>query len=181
MNNLPPKISSVPSAPASARRSKPLAPLVIVGIAAGFVAGFIAASAVCCLVAVLFFSIRTARVGAPTMPMESSPAMEASDKAAMTEIDAAAHLSFENNILAQFNEIAARPNLSPDAHIHLIDMTFKRLSFENNQLQVLLKLIANPSFSPAAKEKILKELKRVSLENNKQALLDAMNRRENQQ
>ena len=99
----------------------------------------------------------------------------------MTEIDAAAQLSFENNILAQFNQIAARPNLSPDAQIHVIDMTFKRLSFENNQLQVLLKLIANPSFSPAAKEKILKELKRVSLENNKQALLDAMNRRESQQ
>ena len=112
--------------------------------------------------------------------IETSEASEASDKSTMAEIDAAAQLSFDQNKMSLFDQIAVRPNLSPDAQVHLVGMVFKHMSFENNQMQILLKIIANPAFSPAAKERILKDLNRMSFEHNKQAILEAMNRRESQ-
>ena len=55
--------------------------LMIAGVAAGFVAGFIAASALWWVLGVLFFSIRTAHIESPTTPIQSSQSMEASDQA----------------------------------------------------------------------------------------------------
>lgn len=179
MNDLPPKIPVTGSS--TPKGSKPLTSKhVLLGIAGGVVAGVLAGTLFWIVVWIVFFSRHVAREERSQAQFESVQATEGSDQATIAEIDAAAQLSFENNKMAQFSQLAGRANLSPEAQVHLVDVVFKQLSFENNQLQVLLKLIGNPAFSPAAKATILKDLNRISFENNKQALLDAIGRRENQ-
>lgn len=190
MNNLPPILNPPPL---QAISQKP--PLTtsgsasqhrfLLGLIAGVVLGIILASLLWVPIGLLL--LRSASVGSPTVPVETrvSPvepveAGEEADKAARAEIDAASQLSFENSKLGLYSQIAARPNLGPDAQAHLIEVACQQLSFENNRLQVLLKLIANPSFSPPAKQAILKNLGSLSFENNKQAILEAINRRESQ-
>src|SRR5438309_128520 len=139
MNDLPPKIpvsgSIAPKAP------KPLTSKhVILGIAGGILAGVLAATLFWSVVWIVYFSRHVAREERAQAQFESTQTTEVSDQAAIAEIDAAAQLSFENNKMAQFSQLAGRANLSPEAQAHLVEMVFKHLSFENNQLQVLLKL-----------------------------------------
>ncbi len=93
------------------------------------------------------------------------------------EIDAVAKLSFENNRAESYKNIAQRDRLSDRAQVHLVEAVFKRLSFENMKVDVLLALIKNPCFSPAAKGAILDRLDRLSFENHRATILQAMNRR----
>jgi len=178
MNDLPPKIPL--TEPISAKSSKPFTSKhVILGVAGGIAVGLLAGTLFWIVVWLVFFSRHIAREERAQAQFELGQATP-QDDSTIAEIDAAAQLSFEKNIMGQFNQIAARPNLSPAAQAHLVEMVFKHLSFENNEMQVLLKLISNPAFSPEAKAALLKNLNRLSFENNKQALLDAIGRRENQ-
>ena len=180
MNELPPLIVANPSgARTSATTSKASSQnYLLLGLAGGLVAGLLLATLFWVSAGLLYFS--RARSQPPEVRAESVEAADASDNATLAEIDAAAQLNFEQNRVPLFNQIAARPNLTADAQLHLVEAIFKNLNFENNQLEVLLKLVANPSFSPSAKEKILKNLNRLNLENHKQSLLDAINRRESE-
>ena len=179
MNELPPLIIATPSgARTSATTSKASSQKhLLLALAGGLVAGLLLATLFWVSAGLLYFSRARSQ---PGEVRESIGSTDVSDNATLAEIDAAAQLNFEQNRVALFNQIAARPNLTADAQLHLVEAIFKNLNFENNQLEVLLKLVANPSFSPSAKEKILKNLNRLNLENHKQSLLDAMNRRESQ-
>ena len=179
MNELPPKINVPPSGASFVKTSSSSGQKqLLLGLAGGLIAGILLASLFWVAAGLIFF--RTAHRQPADMPVESVEATDASDNATLAEIDAAAQLNFEQNKLALFNQIAARSNLSPGAQVHLAEAAFKHLNFEGNQLQVLLKLIGNPAFSSAAKEAILKDLSKLNFENNKQSVLDAINRHESQ-
>ena len=179
MNEMPPKIPISKSL--TPKASKPLTSKhLMFGIAGGFMGGVLAGTLFWVFIGAILLSRHADRPPPPQVQDEIVQTQD-SDPATIAEIDAAAQLSFENNKLAQFNQLAGRGTLSPAAQAHLVEMTFQHLSFENNVMQVLLKLIGNPSFSSAAKTRILKDLSRISFENNKQQLLDAMGKRENQQ
>jgi len=108
----------------------------------------------------------------------SSPRAAEPGDVTIREIDAVAKLSFDNNRQTVYNEIAQRDGLSDRAQVHLVDAVFKHLSFENMKVDVLLTLIKNPCFSPAAKAAILDRLDRLSFENHRTTILQAMNRRQ---
>lgn len=93
------------------------------------------------------------------------------------EIDAVAKLSFENNRQSSYNNIAQRDGLSDRAQVHLVAAVFKHLSFENMKVDILLTLIKNPCFSAAGKAAILDRLDRLSFENHRTQVLQAMNQR----
>lgn len=92
------------------------------------------------------------------------------------EIDAVAKLSFENNRQTAYKGIAQRGALSDHAQVHLVAAVFKHMSFENMKVDILLTLIKNPCFSAAGKAAILDRLDRISFENHKAEILQAMNR-----
>jgi len=96
------------------------------------------------------------------------------DSAALAEIDAIAGLSFDNGKRDGFHAVAIRPGTSPGVQVHLVNTAVRSLSFDNAKVDVLLALIANPSFSPAAKEAILRQLDHLSFDNNKTAVLHAI-------
>jgi hypothetical protein len=179
MNDVPPKLhdgsreSDAPVRSASFTQKH-----LIIGIVAGFVAGALAASLFWIPVGGLL--LKRSGMKPDFVRVQSSESPVASDKATMAEIDAAAQLSFEQNRLSLLNQIASRPSLSPEAQVHLAKTVFRHLTFENNKMEALSKLIENPSFSLGAKESILNNIRNLSFENNKQAILQAMSRRENQ-
>jgi hypothetical protein len=97
--------------------------------------------------------------------------------ATVVEISAVSKLSFDNSRQEAYRRIAGREGISEGAQVYLVVAVFKHLSFENMQMEVLTTLIANPSFSPAAKKAILDRLDKLSFENNKTTILDAMAKR----
>jgi hypothetical protein len=99
------------------------------------------------------------------------------DTAAMAEIDAAAKLSFDASRLGALSAIAQRPSLSPPVQVHLVNVALRSLDFENSRMQVLLALVENPAFCNAAKETILTQLQKLSFDNNRKAVMDAINKR----
>jgi hypothetical protein len=97
--------------------------------------------------------------------------------ATVVEIGAVSKLSFDSNRQDAYKRIAERQDLSEGAQVYLVAAVFKHLSFENAKMDVLLTLVNNPAFSHAAKRAILDRLDRLSFENNKTALLDAVAKR----
>ncbi len=93
------------------------------------------------------------------------------------EIDAVGKLSFDNDRQAGYKNIAERDGLSDRAQVHLVDAAFRHLSFENAKVDVLLTLIKNPCFGPAGKGAILERLDRLSFENHKTQILEAISQR----
>ncbi len=99
------------------------------------------------------------------------------DSATVAEIDAASKLHFDSTRVGALSVIAERPDLSPAAQVHLVDAAFRCLDFENSKIGILQTLIDNRAFCRAAKESILTQLDKLSFENNRKAILDAINRR----
>ncbi len=99
------------------------------------------------------------------------------EDATVVEIEAVSKLSFDNNRQEAYRRIAGREGISEGAQVYLIAAVFKHLSFENAKADVLMTLISNPSFSPGAKKAILDRLDKLSFENNKTAILDAVSKR----
>jgi hypothetical protein len=97
--------------------------------------------------------------------------------AAVAEISAVSKLSFDSNRQAAYKRIAERQDLSEGAQVYLVAAAFRHLSFENAKMDVLMTLVNNPAFSQRAKRAILDRLDRLSFENNKAALLDAVSKR----
>jgi len=117
--------------------------------------------------------INTEEERVPSRPTTTQPG-----DVTIREIDAVAKLSFDNNRQAGYQSIAQREGLSDHAQVHLVEAVFKHLSFENMKVDVLMTLIKNPCFSPAAKGAILERLDRLSFENHKTRILEAINRRQ---
>ncbi len=157
---------------------------MLLGLGAGLLAGFFLATLFWIPVGWLVLRKSTARQmvqverARAEQAVAQAMAQPGSDQATLAEIDAAARLSFENNRASLLEQIATRPTLSPEAQVRLVEVIFRSLSFENTRLGLLQKLIANPSFSPAAKQAILNGLNNLSFENNRQAILEAMGRRQ---
>jgi len=90
------------------------------------------------------------------------------------EIDAISKLAFDNSRKDGFKRIAQREDLSPEAQVHLIRATFKKLSFENSKKEILLTLINNPGFCSAAEIEILQSLDNLAFNNSKEEILKAI-------
>ena len=173
-SNLPPKIDE------ASRKSSQSS--FLLGGLVGLVAGVVLAALFWVVVGTLFY--RTSRVQSfPTQAVSVQPAPPtvitmAADRSTVAEIDAASRLSFEQNRVPIFVQIASRPTLSSEAQVHLVKAIFQHVSFENERLTPLLKLIANPAFSPAAKEAILNQLNGLAFEENRRTILEAIGKRE---
>jgi hypothetical protein len=178
MNGQPPKLSEAQSATAPSTNNR-----LLLGIGVGLLAGLLLATMFWIPVGYLVLRkssarqmvrVEEARAEQAVARAEQAAAQAGSDQTTLAEIDAAARLSFENNRASLFAQIGARPNLSPDVQVRLVEAIFKHLSFENTKLDLLQKLIANPAFSPAAEQAILSRLNNLSFENNRQVILQAM-------
>ena len=93
----------------------------------------------------------------------------------IVEIDAIGKLAFDNSRRDGFRRIAQREDISPEAQVHLIRTTFKKLSFENSKKEILLTLINNPNFCTAAEIEILESLDKLAFNNSKEEILEAIN------
>jgi len=98
----------------------------------------------------------------------------------IAEIDAVGKLPFDNDREHAYKRIAARPGLSPEAQVHLIEAALGRLAFDNAKEEVLLTLIKNPGFSSAAERAILDKLDRLAFSSSKKKILKAISDRKNQ-
>ncbi len=102
---------------------------------------------------------------------------DAADAATMSEIDAAARLSFDPAKKEALTAVAQRPGLSPAAQIHLVNVTYRSLDFDPHKLEVLSALIANPSFGDTTRQAIVTQLNRLSFDGHKQEILRRLNQR----
>lgn len=103
------------------------------------------------------------------------PAAVGPEDVTIAEIDAIGKLAFDDNRHSGYNNVAARPDLSDRAQVHLIEAVFKRLAFEDAKVDVLLTLVRNSSFSPVGRAALLERLDRLAFEHNKRKILDALN------
>jgi hypothetical protein len=119
----------------------------------------------------------------PTPPPESPPSMSpviitnAADLATAAEIDAAAQLSIESNRAYALTQLAERPALSPPLQVHLINITYRRLTMDNNRTHVLTRIVARPDFNDATRQAIVSQLRLLSMDANRQYILQQVNRR----
>ena len=97
----------------------------------------------------------------------------------IAEIDAVGKLSFDSDREQGYKRIAAREGLSAEAQVHLVAAVYRQLSFENAKEDVLLALINNPSFCAAAERAILEDLDKLSFENSKKRVLQAISEQKN--
>jgi len=110
--------------------------------------------------------------------MPCPPRTVVSEDSTIRQIDATSKMSFDNDRQRGYKRIARREGLSDAAQVHLVDAVFRHLSFENARVDVLLALVNNPEFSPAAEAAILDRIDRLSFENHKRQVLDAISERE---
>lgn len=115
----------------------------------------------------------------PAPPVVMPPEVVATpgDAATFAEIDASARLDFENGRHDALAAIAARPNLSPAAQVHLINVAYRCLSFDDKKVSVIRQVIANPAFSDPGRQAVVSQLNLLSFDSNRQTLLGAVNDR----
>jgi hypothetical protein len=99
------------------------------------------------------------------------------DSATIAEIDAASKLKFDSTRVGAMSAIAQRSDLTPAAQVHLVEAALRCLDFENSKVNILQTLIDNRAFCRAAKESILVQLDKLSFENNRKAIFEAINHR----
>lgn len=99
------------------------------------------------------------------------------DTATLTEIDAAADLTFDSGKEKAFIGIASRPELSAAAQVYLVKKAMGSLSFDDAKRKVLLALVNNPDFLAEGKQAVLDNLNALVFDSGKQQVLEAINRR----
>lgn len=104
------------------------------------------------------------------------PSSAGSEDITIREIDTVSRLAFADNQAAGLKNIARREDLSPEAQVHLVDVTFKRLAFEDMKVDVLITLIKNPNFSEEARSAIIDRINRLAFEGNRMEVLEALSR-----
>jgi len=97
----------------------------------------------------------------------------------IAEIDAVGKLPFDNDKEQAYKRIAARPGLSAEAQVHLVEAALSRLAFDNARESVLLTLIGNPDFSSAAERRILEKLDKFAFPSSRKRILKAISDRKN--
>jgi hypothetical protein len=103
--------------------------------------------------------------------------MTASDTATMSEIDAAARLSFDHERAAGLIRIAQRPGLHGAVQVRLVNAAYRCLSFDHQRVEVLRAVIANPSFHNAARRAIVSQLQKLAFAHHCQEILRAIDLR----
>ena len=93
------------------------------------------------------------------------------------EIDAAARLAMDSSRVEALRRIAARPQLSPGAQVHLAVAVFDHVTFESGKVSTLQTLIQNPSFSEAARQTVLVRLHELSFEAHKTSILQLLDKK----
>lgn len=121
-------------------------------------------------------SIGGSRHEPPPVIIPGTP-LSPADTATISEIDAAARMSFDNEKAEGLQRIAKRAELSPSTQVHLVNATYRSLSFDAQKLQVLKSLIANPSFSDAARQAMVTQLSKLSFDGERQQILRAIDER----
>lgn len=99
------------------------------------------------------------------------------DAAVLAEIDAAGRLNFDAGKVTALKNVAARPDLSAAAQVHLVNTVLNRLSFDAGKVEVLRVLIESPAFAPAAKEAVFRQLERLSFDASRTAVMEAIQAR----
>lgn len=99
------------------------------------------------------------------------------EKTAMAEIDAAAGLMMESNRLDTLKMIAARPGLTADTQVYLVQVAVQKLLLESSRKTVFLALINNPTFFSEGKIAVLQHLDDLALESSRQEVLKQLDRR----
>jgi hypothetical protein len=114
----------------------------------------------------------------PPVPIvvQASP-LSPADPATLAEIDAAARLNFDNLRLESLSQIARRPTLNPTAQVHLVNVAYRCLGFDNHKVALLKTIIANRGFNDATRQAIVIQLHKISFDNHRQEILNAINKR----
>ena len=102
---------------------------------------------------------------------------DSTDAATIAEIDAAAHLSMDNNKTHALTQIAERGSLAVPVQVHLVNVAYRSLSFDNNKTHVLTKIIARPDFCDATRHAIVSQLNKLSFDSNRQHVPHQINER----
>ena len=97
--------------------------------------------------------------------------------ATVAEIDAAAQLSMDSARAQALGQLAERPALGPPVLVHLVNVSYRVLSFESSKVQVLSKVIARSDFCDPVRNAIVSQLSLLSLDSNRQQLLNQINAR----
>ncbi len=105
------------------------------------------------------------------------PAERVADTATLTEIDAAAGLTFDSDKEKVFIGIASRPYLSAEAQVYLVKKATRSLTFDDAKRDVLLALVNNPYFLAEGKQAVLENLNALTFDSGKRRVMDAINRR----
>lgn len=105
------------------------------------------------------------------------PVERRADTATLTEIDAAASLTFDSGKQKAFTGIASRPYLSAEAQVYLVKKAMRALTFDDAKRDVLLTLVKNPYFLAEGKQAVLENLNALTFDSGKQKVLEAINRR----
>jgi hypothetical protein len=103
--------------------------------------------------------------------------LTATEKANLAEIDAAARLTFDNERLEALSRIARRPDLGTAPLVHLVNTAYRSLSFDNQKVQLLRTLIEHPGFNDAIRHAIVQQLGKLGFDNQRQEILQAIDRR----
>lgn len=105
------------------------------------------------------------------------PVERVADTATLTEIDAAAGLTFDSGKEKAFIGIASRPYLSAEAQVYLVKKAMRSLTFDDAKRNVLLAVVNNPYFLAEGKQAVLENLNALTFDSGKQRVLEAINRR----
>lgn len=99
------------------------------------------------------------------------------DAVTLTEIDTAVDLMLESDRERALKNIAARPQLSANAQVYLVDVALDELMMESSRRSVVKTMINNPGFVQEAKMRILEKMDAFMLESSRRDVMDQLNRR----
>lgn len=102
---------------------------------------------------------------------------DSAEAATIAEIDAVAKLKVDDDRTHALTQIAGRGPLAAPVQVHLVNVTYRSLSTDNNKTHVLTKVIARADFSDAARHAIVSQLSKLSLDANRQLILQRINDR----
>lgn len=99
------------------------------------------------------------------------------ETAELAEIDAVANLKSDTAKVEGLTAIISRPDLSPEAQIHVIPAVMDVFSASDKE-NLLKALVNNPSFTYSAKSRLLSKLDKIGSEEVKIQVLKEVNKRD---
>jgi hypothetical protein len=119
---------------------------------------------------------RHERTPMPPQPQVGIPG-DASDVATLAEIDAAARFTFDSDKVDILQDIARRPNLSPEAQIRMVRVACSALTFDSSKVDLLTAIVKGPSFCEPVRHAIVSQLECLTFDSSKSSVLRAVSHR----